>query len=438
VICQNNQSVICFNNGECTPIDEFGTSTKNFLCICRKEFTGDQCEIAKTRSMMKFDKNISLSSSILIHFIEVRLDDTPVCTTTFKTTSHSQSLVTVFWSLPFHIAFVELSNETYYLTHVQTIYNQSATIEKSLNSSDLCLHINELFNKSIANLSLLRRIKYYHLPCQTKKLWELKCFYDDLHLCLCQQIDHQRVANCFEFDHHMNSNFSGQSGCENGGQCFQERTTCPRVSVCQCPPCYYGARCQFSTSGFSLSLDAILGFHIRPNSNISLQSAAVLISLILTLIITLLGLTNGILSMITFQNRTARKSGCGFYLFSSSIITLMIMIVFLLKFLILSLSQMGSINNRSFLTAQCHSTDFLLRFSLTMDQWLNAFVAIERVFVVVKGINFNKKKSKSIAKWIISGFVLISMVTNIHDPIYRKLFVEDTNDDDERRLWCIV
>jgi hypothetical protein len=30
------------------------------------------------------------------------------------------------------------------------------------------------------------------------------------------------------------------------------------------------------------------------------------------------------------------------------------------------------------------------------------------------------------------------MVTNIHDPIYRKLFVEDDNVDDEKRLWCIV
>jgi hypothetical protein len=30
------------------------------------------------------------------------------------------------------------------------------------------------------------------------------------------------------------------------------------------------------------------------------------------------------------------------------------------------------------------------------------------------------------------------MITNIYDPIYRRLFIEDNNDDDERRLWCIV
>jgi hypothetical protein len=165
---------------------------------------------------------------------------------------------------------------------------------------------------------------------------------------------------------------------------------------------------------------------------------AVLISLILMVIITLLGFANGILSLITFKNKTTRESGCGLYLFSSSIITLLTMVIFFLKFLILLLSQMGSIINRSFLTIECHSMDFLLRFCLTMDQWLTAFVAIERAFVVRKGINFNKKKFKSKAKWAISGLVLISMVTNIHDPIYRKLFVENDNVDNEKRLWCIV
>ena len=218
---------------------------------------------------------------------------------------------------------------------------------------------------------------------------------------------------------------------------FKNNTTCPRISICLCPVCFYGTRCQFSTNGFSLSLDAILGYHIRPNINISHQPSAVLISLILTVIITLLGFINGILSLITFKNKTTRESGCGIYLLCSSIITLLTMIIFLLKFLILLLSQMGSIKNRLFLNIQCHSIDFLLRFCLTMDQWLTAFVAIERAFIIIKGINFNKKKSKLIAKWTIIGLVLITIVTNIHDPIYRNLFEED-NDDEEKRIWCIV
>jgi hypothetical protein len=434
ITCQN---ITCLNSGECIPIDEYKTFNKTFVCICPKEFLGDQCEIARTKLMMIFDKNITVPSSILIHFIEAKLDASPVRTTIFKTTLSEQDSIIVYWSLPFHIAFVELENKNYYLTYMQPIYNQSKVIERTLTSFDRCLNISELFNETFANSSLLRRIKSYHLPCQRNRS-QLKCFYDEIHFCLCQQISHQYVANCFEFDHNMSSFCAGQNVCENDGQCFQEQTPCSRVFACRCPICYYGVQCQLSTSGFSLSLDAILGYHIRPNLNISQQPSAVLISLVLMVIITLLGFANGILSLITFKTKTTHESGCGLYLFSSSIITLSTMVIFFFKFLILLLSQMGSITNRSFLTIQCHSIDFLLRFCLTMDQWLTAFVAIERTFVVRKGVNFNKKKFKSLAKWAISGLVVISMVTNIHDPIYRKLFIADDNVDDEKKLWCIV
>jgi hypothetical protein len=189
-------------------------------------------------------------------------------------------------------------------------------------------------------------------------------------------------------------------------------------------------------NGFSLSLDPILGYHIRPNFNISQQPSAILISLILTVFILVLGLTNGILSIITYMNKTVRESGCEIYLFSSSIIALMTMIIFSSKFLILLLSQMGSITNRSFLSIQCYSIDFLLRFCLTMDQWLTAFVAIERAFVIIKGVHFNKNKFKFLAKWAILGLIIVTIVTDILDPIYRRLFDEIGNDED--RLWCLV
>ncbi len=65
-----------------------------------------------------------------IHFIEVKLDASPVRTTTFKATSSGQDLIIVYWSLPIHIVFVKLENKTYYLTYMQPIYNQSQVIER--------------------------------------------------------------------------------------------------------------------------------------------------------------------------------------------------------------------------------------------------------------------------------------------------------------------
>ncbi|CAF1680232.1 unnamed protein product, partial [Rotaria sp. Silwood1] len=142
-------------------------------------------------------------------------------------------------------------------TVIQRIFYPSTTIVRKINSSNRCEHINGLFNETIIKLHLLRRIKYYHVPCQRHSP-KLSCFYDDIHLCLCNNHGSHRVANCFEFDHHMKSDCLGRSGCENGAQCFQDSSTCAQTSICVCPACFYGVRCQFSTSGFGLSLDTIL------------------------------------------------------------------------------------------------------------------------------------------------------------------------------------
>jgi hypothetical protein len=75
-----------------------------------------------------------------------------------------------------------------------------------------------------------------------------------------------------------------------------------------------------------------------------------------------------------------------------------------------------------------------------MDRWLNGCIAVERAFNIIKGINFNKKKSQKITKYTINFLVLLTISTTIYDPIYRRL-VEDNNnndDDEQKRIWCIV
>jgi hypothetical protein len=144
---------------------------------------------------------------------------------------------------------------------------------------------------------------------------------------------------------------------------------------------------------------------------------------------------------MTFKNKTAREVGCGLYLLGSSITTLLITMMFGLKFLILLLAQMAIIFNRSFLSFQCHSFDFILRVCLNMDQWLNACVAIERACTAIKGARFDKKKSKRAAKFVIIILFITNVLTCIHDPIYRHLIDEknnDNNDNDQKRIWCIV
>ncbi|CAF1112054.1 unnamed protein product [Rotaria sordida] len=71
------------------------------------------------------------------------------------------------------------------------------------------------------------------------------------------------------------SNCQERTQCENGGQCIQDLSICPSITMCICPECYYGGKCQFTTKGFSLSLDVILAYQIRPHMYISRQRAVI-------------------------------------------------------------------------------------------------------------------------------------------------------------------
>ncbi|CAF0745807.1 unnamed protein product [Adineta steineri] len=413
-------------------------SNKKFTCICQNGYIGDRCELEDNKIIISFEKSITLSESIFIHFIEVINNDQPKRSTTFQTIPVQHDFITIFWSRQFHIVFIELLEKNYYLTFLQNVYNESTINNKMINPSDRCQHINEIFNDTIIKLDLIRRIKYYHLPCQNSLL-NRSCFYDDTHFCLCYNYGQKRLANCFEFNHDMTFDCRGHNECRNGGKCFQDAPKCPKKLICSCPSCYYGRRCQFTTSGFGLSLDNILGYHILPQISIIHQTSIVKVSIALNIICMIIGLINGILSIITFKNKSVREVGCGIYLLGSSITTLLTMLIFGLKFWILILAQMSIISNELFLKIQCISLDYLLEICLNMDQWLNAAVACERAVTIIKATRFVKKKSKQAAKLVILLLLIFNIVTLIHDPIYRRLLIYEENDNKyEKRIWCIV
>ena len=219
--------------------------------------------------------------------------------------------IIVDWSEECHLLFLEVSERDYYLTAMQKTYQPSATFIKTLVPSDRCQHISELFNETILQLHLLRRIKHYHVPCQ-RETPAVSCFFDDQHLCVCQTHNEQRMSNCFDFNHQLEFNCFGQSGCENGAQCFQDSTTCAKTSICTCATCFYGARCQFRTEEFSLSLDVILTYHILPHTTMTDETRALQMSVALTTVMGLLGFIDGVLFVITFKEKKLREVGCGY------------------------------------------------------------------------------------------------------------------------------
>jgi hypothetical protein len=204
--------------------------------------------------------------------------------------------------------------------------------------------------------------------------------------------------------------------------------------MCACNDCFYGTRCQFTTKGFSISLDSIIGYSIRPQANFVQQPIVVKVTTALILSIFITGFINGILSMLTFRGKTTRNIGCGWYLFAISITSLLIMTILLVKFCLLLLSQMGVITQRFILFGHCISIDFLIRILLSTNYWLSTFVTIERMFMVIKGAKFSKSKSIQIAKWIIFILPFFMIGSSIQEILYRSLI----DDPEETRIWCVL
>ncbi|CAF1027874.1 unnamed protein product [Adineta ricciae] len=427
------ESSKCQNDGQCISINPI---ERTFHCLCPQGYFGDRCEIRSNELILSFSNRIPLPETIFVHFIQVKGKNYPPATgVTFKRLPFDRKPTRIFWLRPFHLIFVEIFVNKYYLSYVDHIYNQSIVIHKEIQSSDRCPHIREVFNETFFQLHLIERIKFYHLSCQNFRL-NLSCFYDDVHLCICTEFQHQQQANCFEFNHTVKRDCSGKSLCENGGQCLQDNLLCPQTSVCMCPKCFYGSKCQFTSKGFSLSLDAILAYHIQPNLSLKSQPIIVWISLIIVSLLLAFGFIDGSFCLLTFKNKDLLENGCGIYLLCLALTTLFTTVVFSFKFYILLISQMGLVTNRLFLYGQCLIVDYLLQIGLQMNQWLHACIAFERVITVVKGIHFDKKKSKKISKFAVIFLLIFLVNVNLIDPIHRQL-IDDDSYGDERTV-CVV
>ena len=307
---------------------------------------------------------------VLAHLIVAEGDIEHVRTSVLAKLKFDQDGTILFLPLFYFHLLFIQIHHEYYLAMTDAYGKIPPLLKIMLHPSHKCPHIRESVDKRISSFPRLRRVKYYHMVC--KQQLSLPCFHDEETLmCLCSE---ERHANCFHFDFNITYDCDGSNDCQNGAKCFYDNDECPIWTTCVCPECFFGSKCELSTKGFGLSLDIILS----------------------------LGLLNSIL--------------------------------FTFKFIFLMLSQMAYVKNRTFLNINCISMDFLLRSYLTVSDWLNAIIAIERAVTIMKGTSFNKKKSRQTAPFILIMIVLIVFGSNVHDPIYRRLVEEE----EDKRIWCII
>ena len=186
--------------------------------------------------------------------------------------------------------------------------------------------------------------------------------------------------------------------------------------------CVVGDQCNLYTKGIGLTINDILRNKIQPNTLFGQQSAFIQAAAGITMIMFVTGFINGMFSLITFQNKELRKVGCGLYLLTSSITSLLTITMFTIKFWIVVLIQLYSTVSSSILRIDCAFIGPVLKLCLYLDGWLNACVAIERTVNVSKGVTFDKKMSKYIARRIIFLLPIFIMGTIIHEPIQHELF----------------
>ena len=410
----------------CIPNDLDGH--KHSSCICQAKFPNDRCDNNK-RFEISFSQ-LSIPQALLAHFI-VADPDSPLERDTVFSKIKSDQNEAILYSFPryFHLLFFQILHE-YYLLMTSKAGTVPPVTKIQVDPSRRCPHIRELLDRRTSSFPLLRRVKSYHMVCKQQS--DLHCFHDEeTFMCLCTS---ERHANCFRFDFNITYNCQGLNDCKNNAQCFSDTPHCPTWVTCVCPECFYGSKCQFTTKSSILSLDTILGYSIRPHAPLSRQFIPIKVSLIITISMLCIGCINGLVSIMTFRIKSLQESGCGCYLLALSIVSLLLMIFFTLKFLFLLLSQMAILTNRTFLDINCVSMDFLLRSFLAISDWLNASIAIERAIMTVQGISFNKKKSRHVARLVLILVVLIVFASHVHDPIHRRII----EDEEDERLWCIV
>ncbi|CAF4166156.1 unnamed protein product, partial [Adineta steineri] len=191
--------------------------------------------------------------------------------------------------------------------------------------------------------------------------------------------------------------------------------------------CVIGDQCNFYIKGIGLTLDDILRDELQPKTALNNQSFSIKLSAGLAIIMFIAGLINSILSLITFQSKDSQQVGCGMYLVASSITSLLTIIMFIIKFWFGVLTHINVYTSVSVLRGGCVSIEPILKLFLYLDGWLNACVAVERAVLIFKGVNFDKKKSKSIARRTILILPFCIFGTLIHENQLIKIKEELNN-----------
>ena len=336
-----------------------------------------------------------------------------------------QKTVTLYSQQFFRMVLLQFDWQ-YYRGALQRL--PTSNITTSIGPAQRCLPIEELFDAELLSMPRIRRVKSYHLPCQHHA--HLQCFVDGFYFCLCTT-DHR--SNCFLFDQTKSFICDDNVYCQNGGICLQDRPTCLLSILCVSQDCFFGDRCQFYAKGIGLTLEDMFRYVIQPHVAFQDQSLTLKWSTAVTVLVFLVGAVNSFFGLLAFNHRNTLEIGSGVYLLLSSIVSLLAVSMLTMKFWFVVIPHLNPSIDIRILRLGCILLEPSLKLFLYMNQWLTAFVAVERGTAVFQGIRFNKRSSQRLARWMCLFLPFVILGSMLHEFLYRDLFA----DHEEQRLWCV-
>ena len=266
---------------------------------------------------------------------------------------------------------------------------------------------------SIATVDL--SVFQYHSVCQQHR--NLSCFYDDKYLCLCEE-HHQRVE-CLNYD----PKTDGSEKCLARGRCVQSRRD--KASLCICPSCHSGHRCQFNFESFAFTLDQLFYADLS-SSNRQLRSFVFYSLLIGPWILFFLGLGNNLSSFVTFRQKQSLQNGIGQYLYFMSLFNQINLTFLLIRLTHLTINIASPYTSPLFDNLFCKFSNYFLISSTRIIYWLSSLIAVERVYVVLFLQGIWLKKPRTARRFLFTLVVIVLLCSSYELYLVRS---EITSED---------